>query len=93
MITDKWNNREAEMNPDDILTPEQVAEYTGYSIRSLARWRALGLVQPVGLVHRPRYRRRDLDELLLDLTVLPVQPRGHQEARPAPNTPLPSAPR
>lgn len=55
------------MHAHDILTPVEVAEYTGYSVRSLARWRARKLIRPVGLEHRPRYRRGDVDALLLGL--------------------------
>ena len=58
------------MHAHDILTPIEVAEYTGYSTRSLARWRAQRLIRPVGLEHRPRYRRGDVDALLLGLSEL-----------------------
>jgi hypothetical protein len=55
------------MDAQDILTPLQVAEYTGYSTRSLTRWRTQKLIRSVGLEHRPRYRRGDVDALLLGL--------------------------
>jgi hypothetical protein len=55
------------MDAQDILTPVEVAEYTGYSTRSLARWRAQKLIRSVGLERRPRYRRGDVDALLLGL--------------------------
>lgn len=55
------------MDAHDILTPVEVAEYTGYSVRSLARWRAQKLIRSVGLDRRPRYRRGDVDALLLGL--------------------------
>ena len=58
------------MDAHDILTPFEVAEYTGYSVRSLARWRAQKLIRSVGLEHRPRYRRGDVDALLLGLSEL-----------------------
>lgn len=55
------------MSADEIMTPQQVADYIGYSVRSVARWRALGLIRPVGLPRRPRYRRADVDRLLVEL--------------------------
>lgn len=61
---------EVNMHAHDILTPLQVAEYTGYSTRSLTRWRAKKLIRSVGLEHRPRYRRADVDALLLGLSGL-----------------------
>lgn len=56
------------MDTRDLLTPIEVAEYTGYSVRSLARWRAQKLIRSVGLDRRPRYRRGDVDDLLLGLS-------------------------
>lgn len=67
------------MDAQDILTPLQVAEYTGYSVRSLARWRARKLIRSVGLEHRPRYRRGDVDALLLGLSE-PASPAAAGEA-------------
>ncbi len=55
------------MDDRRLLSPREVAAYVGYSVRTISRWRSLGLLDPLGLSHRPRYRRCDVDDLLREL--------------------------
>ncbi|MCB9683438.1 MAG: helix-turn-helix domain-containing protein [Alphaproteobacteria bacterium] len=57
------------MNDNDLLTPNEAAAYTRYSTRTIARWRAIGMLEPLGCHRRPRYRRQDVDAVLEHLAV------------------------
>jgi hypothetical protein len=67
--------RKVFMNDNDLLTPDEAAAYTRYSTRTIARWRALGMLEPLGCYRRPRYRRQDVDAVLEHLAV--VGERNH----------------
>ena len=54
-------------NVNSLLTPGEAAQYTRYSARTVRRWRASGWIRPLGFTSRPRYRRDELDVVMLAL--------------------------
>lgn len=54
----------AENKPDKLLTRQQVSKIFGVNVSTLHRWESKGILIPIRLGRKVRYRNSDVEELI-----------------------------